>query len=420
MNNYRDLQIVIIGDGIAGYTAARQLRHLAPEVPVTLIGAEKTQPYSACALPDYLGGYLSKENIFLPPFHGLDGIKIWKGIAAEGFDPKDQRVSAGRQRLPYDKLILATGSVALVPPVPGTRLAGNFTLKTLADVEAILAWEGKSAVVVGSGAIGVEASIALRKREIEVTLIELLDRILPTAFDLEASRLFQKEIEKHGIKVLVGEKVVGVEGKDRVTGVKTSQGLITCDMVIWAAGVRPNTALAQDAGLEIGQFRGIKVNKEMATSVSNIYACGDCVETWDRILKRPGLSLLWASAKEQAAIVAHNCLGTAPREYPGSLGVLIVEAGDVTAVSAGFTEAALKDVGETTISTDMNDKGYTKLITKDGRILGVQFVGSLQGAGAVLAWMQKGTTLSAAREVLSNTIYLKGAPWYYQAARFVS
>ncbi|MDN5345049.1 MAG: hypothetical protein PWQ18_1163 [Clostridia bacterium] len=422
MGSYKDLKIVIIGDGIAGYTAARQIKRLAAEAPVTLIGAEKVPPYSACALPDYLAGYQGREGVFLPSFLELEGVEIRRGTLAEGIDTGEQRVKVSGQWLPYDRLILATGSVAIIPPVPGAGLPGNFTLKTLKDVDAILAWGGWAAVVVGSGAIGIETSLALREKGFEVTLIELLDRILPTAFDLEPSRLLQAEVEKHGVRVMVGEKVMEVKGQERVTGVGTTGGDIPCDLVIWAAGVRPNITLGREANLEIGQFRGLKVNAALATSAPYIYACGDCVETWDRVLQRPGLSLLWASAKEQAAVAASNCLGIA-REYPGSLGVLIEEIGTLTAVSAGFTEASLQNmpgIGAINVLKGKDACGYHKMLVQGEKIVGIQVVGHFRGAGAVLAWMQKGTPLAAIREVLDNPVYLSGAPWYNQAVRLVS
>lgn len=419
MVSRRGLEVVVVGDGIAGYTAAAEIRRLKPQANITLIGAEKLPPYSACALPDYLAGYQPREGVFISSLASMEGIKVIKGQVVEAIDTARQEVHAGGKRLTYDRLILATGSIAPVPSVPGAELHGNFTLKTLGDADAIRAWGGSKAVVVGSGAVGVETSLALRERGLEVTLVELLDHILPAAFDAEASCLLQAELEKHGIRVLVGEKVLAVEGRNRVSGVSTTCGRIGCELVIWAVGAQPRVALAREAKIDIGELRGIKVDHHMATSVPNVYACGDCVQTWDPLLKRPTLSLLWATAKEQAVVAASNCVGE-ERLYLGSLGVLVEEVGNVTAVAVGFTEAGLKDVSDIEVSTAQDASGYWKLITKDDQVLGLQFVGNLQGVGAVMAWMKRGTGLTAARKVLESPVYLKGAPWYYQGARFVA
>ncbi|MEA4901578.1 NAD(P)/FAD-dependent oxidoreductase [Desulfitobacterium sp.] len=411
--------IVIIGDGIAGYTVASRIHSLAPRTKVTLIGLEKVPLYSACALPDYLHGYQAREGIFVPELPGIDKIKLLKGTVVESIDVKQQKVKAGQQWIDYDKLILATGSSALVPPVPGAKIPGNFTLKSLADVEKIMAWGGRSAVVVGSGAIGVETSMALKERGLDVTLIEMVDRIMPTAFDLQASRILQAAVEKHGVKVLVNEKVMGVEGTDQVTGVTTTQGTIPSDLVIWAAGVRSNTVIAQEAGIKTGSLRGIKVDERMQTSEPNVYACGDCVQIWDRLLQKPTLSLLWASAKEQAEVAASSCLGF-ERVYQGALGVMIEEIGGVTAVSAGFTETSLKDADNLVVCERNNSNGYYKVIYTEEKILGVQFVGYYRGAGAVIAWMKNGVSPRQIQDVLNHESLFKGAPWYHQAERLFS
>jgi NADH oxidase (H2O2-forming) len=411
-------KIVIIGDGIAGYTAARRMRSLAPNADVTLIGAEAVPLYSACALPDYLHGYQTRERVFIPDLPEARALQVHKAVMAESVNAESQTVTFNGQAIPYDKLILATGSVAVIPPVPGAEIPGNFTLKTLSDVDKIIAWGGRSATVVGSGAIGLETSMALRARGLDVTLIEMLDRIMSTAFDKNAARILQSVAEGHGVRILTGEKVLGVEGAERVAGVATTQGRIDCDLVVWAAGVRPNNVLAREAGIEIGSCRGIKVNDRMETSVQNIYACGDCVEVWERVLHRPALSLLWASAKEQAEIAACNSLGI-ERIYQGALGVVVEEIGDLTAVSAGYSESSLEDEDiKFDVHESNTEQGYYKIICDHEKILGVQLVGCCGGAGAVIALIKKEASPQQVLDVLHDEISLKAAPWYYQAARF--
>lgn len=408
-------RIVIIGDGIAGLTAARHIRRLNQNAKVTVIGAESVPLYSACALPDYLHGYQDRDGVFVPPFPELSKVKVIKNQIVDKIDREIQRVHMGDEYIDYDRLILATGSNAVVPPVPGAKIPGNFTLKTLGDVERIMDWGGHSAVVIGSGAIGVETSMALRARGLRVTLIEMVDRIMPTAFDSAASQILQNSLEKHEINVLVNEKVLGVEGTEKVRGVMSTRGSIDCELIVWAAGVRPNTSLAQDAGIQIGNFRGIKVDDQMRTSDPRIFACGDCIETWEQVLGKPALSLLWGSAKEQAEVAARNALGM-EKCYPGALGVMIEEIGGQLAVATGYTESALVDIPHR-VQEDQNNLGYYKVIYNDEKILGFQMIGNTVGSGAVISWIKKGANPKKILEILNDPKSLQSAPWYGAAAR---
>ncbi len=409
-------RIVIIGDGIAGHTAARHIAAARTETKVTLVGAENEGPYSACALPDHLAGR-PRSGIFLPPVPERGKVEILAGTVADGIDPAGRLVSVAGSQLPYDKLIIATGSRAFVPPVPGSELPGNFTVKTLRDVENISAWGGKAAVVIGSGAIGLETAMALKERGLAVTVIEMLGRILPTAFDQPAADQLARELEAHDIAVLVSRKVVKVAGDAKVTQVCTDAGDIPCDLLIWAAGVRPNTDLAAQAGLEIGRLRGIKTDASMATSMPDIYACGDCVETFSRLTGEPTLSLLWGAAKEQAVVAASNCSGE-PRQYPGAFGVMIEIIGSLTAVSAGFTASAPNVPADVEVEDAWTPGGYRRLVTAAGKIIGVQLVGDCRGAGALIAAVKKGLPSTAIAAVLANPVERKRAPWFQSASRF--
>lgn len=409
-------RIIIIGDGIAGHTAARHIAAARPKTNVTLVGVEREGPYSACALPDYLAGR-PRNGIFLPPFPTRGKVEVITGAVADGIDPAKRLVSVNGAPLPYDKLIIATGSRAFVPPVPGADLPGNFTVKTLGDVENIKAWGGKTAVVIGSGAIGLETAMALKERGLAVTVVEMLDRILPTAFDQPAADQLARELEAHDIAVQVSRKVVKVAGDAKVSQVCTDAGDLPCDLVIWAAGVRSNTDIAAQAGLEIGRFRGIRTDAFMATSMPDIYACGDCVETFSRLTGEPTLSLLWGAAKEQAVVAASNCIGE-QRQYPGAFGVMIEIIGSLTAVSAGFTASAPNAPADVEAEDVRTTEGYRRLVTAAGKIIGVQLVGDCRGAGALIAAVKKGLDRTAIAAVLANPVERKRAPWFQSASRF--
>ena len=183
--------VVILGNGVAGNTAASTIRHLDSRIEITLISAETYPEYTACALPHYLAGEFERQRLFLKSEedYPAEGIKTIFGRTVSGIDPEKKQVLLGDESLSYDKLIMATGSRPLVPPIPGVDLEGVFSLKSPGDADRILEGLGQTAVVVGSGPIGVETAISLKKQGDQVYLIELLERIMPKIFDEEAASL---------------------------------------------------------------------------------------------------------------------------------------------------------------------------------------------------------------------------------------
>ena len=274
------MEVLIIGNGIAGNEVASSLRALGSDCAITCLSAEPYPEYDPCSLTYFVGGDVNRDCVFRKRDGEIDGVRLLFGERATSIDPVRHTVSSEKgNTYRYNSLVLAHGGNLFVPPIQGVQMLGVFACKQLGDAEALSFHAGSSAVVIGSGAIGIEAAEALKKRDYEVRVVELLDWILPTLFDEPAARILEQRLVTAGIAVYCGEKVLRIEGSGRVEKVVTNKREISCDTVVLATGVVPGVALARTAGVEIG--RGIKVDRGMRTSVDDIYACGDCVEAID-------------------------------------------------------------------------------------------------------------------------------------------
>ncbi|MEN6327891.1 MAG: FAD-dependent oxidoreductase [Syntrophomonas sp.] len=403
------MRIIIIGNGAAGNQAAQTIQNYDPEVEITILGAESIPFYSACALPDYLAGWIKREQLFLRNSLDRHQVKIRLGQTVEDIKPDRQAVTAGGELLFYDRLIIASGSRPVLPNIPGTGLPGNFVIKSVQDIDRILAHNPRRIVVIGSGNIGIEAAETLEYRGCRVSIIEMMPRIMPRLFDEQPALLIRKILENHGIEIHTGEKAREVIGNDRVAGLVTDHREIACDTVIWAAGVRQNTELARAAGIEIGGLGGIKVDSQMKTSHPEIYACGDCVETSDLLTGKPALCLLWSCAKAQAEVAARNCLGE-KIVYPGALKLVAEEAYGKPCVAAGLLEEELDTEGLKIIEQE-TENTYHRILIKDERIMGVQAVGSMEAVGPLLYLMKKMIKPSEIKRIVNSPALLKNMPW---------
>jgi len=307
-------------------------------------------------------------------------------------DTKTVRTTEGKEYA-FDKLLLATGGKAIVPLIPGVDKEGISTLKTMADAERIYNMKGSRAVVIGAGSIGVEACISLTRRGIKATLLEQLGQVMPTVFDAEGAAIVQQRIEDLGIEVFTGEKAVKFTGDKRVTGVVTDNRELPCDMVVLSVGVRPSAELAVQAGLTIGDLKGVRVDETMMTSVRDIYAAGDVAETMDIARDTWFLNAIWPCAFEQGRIAGLNMAGQKTL-YPGSyrrnsIGNFI----GIPAISMGVTQAescAMASAEDEFREIRVRTKdSYKKLVLKNGKIVGAILVGQTQKAGLMSILLRK-------------------------------
>ncbi len=380
------MRFVVIGNGIAGNTAAEKVRELDPRAEITMVSDESESFYTACALPHYLSGDIKRNALFVKRRRDYQShrIKPVFGCRVVALDTANKKVIFDGGSLDYDRLVLATGARPLVPPIEGVQLPGVCTFKYIGDAARIAKHIPETAVVVGSGPIGTEVAIALRKKGAKVYIIELMGRMMPRLFDDRAASLLSGILAARGIEVSTGERALRIVGNGRVEAIVTDKRTVGCELIVMAAGMRANSEIAKEAGISVAARGGIIVDRQMMTSSSEVFACGDCVEAADFLTGAPSMIQLWHNAKDQAEVAASNAAGT-QRNYSGSINITSLDVFGNHAVSFGTVQADLAGrAGIEVIDKAHGENGYHRLVLDHGRIVGAQFVGDLEDMGAVL------------------------------------
>lgn len=387
---------LIIGNSAGGIGAVEAIRQVDKSGTITIVSDE---PYSAYSRP-LISAYLAKErpleNILYrkTDFYEVNNVNAVLGVKVARLEPENHSVelSDGRS-IEFEKLLLATGGVPIFPKTEGSDLKGVFTFTTLNDAKAIDSFIGKGpkaakkkvrAVVIGGGLIGVSVTEALVKRGVAVTIVEMRDRVLNVVLDEAGSALEADALDKVGVKIVTGHTVSKINGEaGSVSGATLDNGKeLPCDMVIVAIGVQPRIEIVKDTGLKVN--RGIVVDRHMATSNPDIYACGDVAEAYDFVLGQNRLTPIWPNAYVGGRVAALNMAGV-PTEYPGGtamnashyFGVSIVSAGIVSKPDATYEEISSK-----------KDHSYKKVLLKDGRVVGLVFSGDIERAGIIYNLMK--------------------------------
>lgn len=367
--------LVIIGGVAAGPKIAAKARREDPDLPITLVTDEPMISYAGCGTPYYLGGTFKRREQLLVrtvgDFCAKNETTMLVEHRAVSIDRAAHTVQVvnltnGETKvLEYSKLAICTGATPFVPPIDGLPAEGVFTLRTVTDAFAIddymNLYNGRRAVVVGAGYIGLEMAEQFRERGLEVTVIELAPQVLPR-FDQTVARAVERELERLGCDVLLGTQVTGIDKDHRgkVTAVRTSRGPVPADLVMMSIGVRPNVGLARDCGLELGKTGAIWVNPRMQTSDPDIYAAGDCVETVHRMTGEPTWIPLGSTANKMGRTAAINIVG-GHDEFPGVVGTSLVRVGKMNVGVTGLGQMALDqgDYDYESVCVPQNDKpGY--------------------------------------------------------------
>lgn len=395
------MKTLIIGGVAAGTKTAAKLKREDRSAEVTVITKDRDISYAGCGLPYYVGGLIeSREELIVntpAKYAGLTGVEVKTGKEAIALhaDKKEviaKDVETGKEETyNYDKLVLAVGASPAKLPIEGTELSGVFKMRTPDDATNIRTYveenQVKKAVVIGAGFIGLEVAENLKAKGVQVTVIDFASQILPNIVDTEVAVYAKKHLLKEGIRVITGTKAEEIMGEDHVTGVKTSAGLLRCDLLIMAAGIRPNTDFLQDSGLEM--FKGtIIVDKTMKTNLEDVYAAGDCVMVTNRITGKPQWSPMGSSANLEGRTLAQVLTGT-KKEHPGVLGTGVVKLPGLNIGRTGLTEEQAKNAGYdvVTVVAPTDDKAHyypdagffiTKLIAEKEthKLLGVQVLGT--------------------------------------------
>ncbi|MGQ9571820.1 MAG: NAD(P)/FAD-dependent oxidoreductase [Dehalococcoidia bacterium] len=400
-------QYLIIGNSAGGVAAAEAIREVDGEGAITIVSEERYPAYSRPLVSEYLAGERSLDSILLRPadFYERNKIEALLGTKAAhiDFDRRLVELTDGR-RLAWRKLLLATGGAPIVPKLKGSHRQGMFTFTTLEDAERIgqALTRGCTAVVVGGGLIGVSLTQALVQRGVTVVIMELMDRLLSTALDAEASRLVEQALRAQGVEIILGQtarEIVGrPEDNRRVGGVILEGGrTIACDGVVFAIGVAPRTELVRESPVALN--RGIVVDRRMATSCRDVYACGDAAEAYDFVHKANRLIPVWPNAVAGGRVAGYNMAGRRAR-YEGSTSMNALNCFGLSVVAAGLVDAKDDPICEVLAASSAANGTYHKIVLKNNRILGMIFVGDIERSGVVFGLMKDGVNVRRFKEAL--------------------
>ena len=394
-------RLVIVGGGIAAYTAAAEARRLDPNASITLLSEEAQGFYNRLNLTRFLNKELEKPALF---DFGADWLKQQKvelrtGAKVTGLQTGTKELQlADGESVAYDACILAHGAVPAFPVFWREGLEGLLALRTLAHAEALAsrATEGQSVVVVGGGVLGLEAASGFAKAGAKVTVIEIQDRLMPRQLDPEAAGRLRAHLQGLGIEFRMGGGVRELRGTDKVEALVLSDGtVLKADTIMVSAGIQPQVSWAKAAGLSCG--RGIEVDDAMATSADGVWACGDVAQWRGQV---PGL---WAVAQEQALVAAASALGK-PAAFKGSVVLTQLKCAGVECISMGDTSDL--SAGGPVLSEDGQ---YRRLFTRHGLPVGAILYGTSKGLGDWRKLVEDGLALERLRARVLPGLSLAGA-----------
>jgi nitrite reductase (NADH) large subunit len=391
--------LVVIGNGMAGMRAVEELlKHEAgTRYNITVFGAEPHVNYNRIMLSSVLAGDKTVDEIVINSREWYDenGIHLFTGDAVTAIDREARIVTtASGHAMPYDKLLIATGSRPLAPPIPGLNLPGVCAFRDIADVDKMLeaARTHKRAVVIGGGLLGLEAAWGLKQRGMSVALVHLMPTLMERQLDVAAGQLLQRDLDRRGIAFFTDGQTEEITGTERAEGVQLADGrYISADLVVLAIGIRPNIDLARAAGLEVN--RGIVVTDDMRTSDPDIFAVGECVEHRGQVFG------LVAPIWDQAKVCGARLSGDETLEFAAQALSTSLKITGVDVVSAGALMAADEADDEITLRDD--SKGlYKKIVLRDGKLVGAVLYGEVADGQWYLQLMRDQQDVSALRERL--------------------
>jgi NADPH-dependent 2,4-dienoyl-CoA reductase/sulfur reductase-like enzyme/rhodanese-related sulfurtransferase len=366
-------KILIVGAVALGPKVACRVKRLNFNAQVTMIDRDNHISYGGCGIPYFVGGdvpeidglrstsaHVLRDAKF---FEQAKGVRVLTSCEALAIDRRKKSVrvrfidTGAQAALDYDKLVLATGAVPVVPPLPGNDLPGVTQVADLHHAQHIkeLIAKGKinRAVVIGAGAIGIEMVEALTDLwDVETTLVEMQNQVLPMAVGPDMARVLQRHLQERGATVKLSHRLIRILGKPDtgVTGVETSGGTIDCDLVVQAVGVRPNTSLAREAGLAVGATGGILVDDHLRTTDPDIYAGGDCIEVSHLVSGHRCHFSLGSLANRQGRVIGTNLAGGQAR-FTGAVGNFCLKVFDMGVFRAGLTEKEARATGFDPVAT---------------------------------------------------------------------
>lgn len=377
---------VIVGNGVAGTSAAEEIRKQDPKGSIDIFSTEDKSFYYRIRLPEVVAGDIQEDTIVAknPNWYKDQGMNLHLETQVTAIDAeKKTLITDDDQEFPYDRLLLATGSHSFIPPIQGSDQPGVFALRTMQDVREIRKWAqgSENAVLIGGGLLGLEAGNGLRKLGKKVTVVEVFPRLLPRQLDAKGASRLQSMLEDMGFRFCLGAKTTSIEGEHAADKVILDDGTsLPADLILVSAGVRPNLGLAQQLNLDLD--KGIKVNEYLQTSRPDIYAAGDVTEFQGRVYG------IWPAAQEQGRLAGRNMTGNGQLQpYQGTVmantlkvvGIDLASAGEIDA--EGRYEARIKE----------DEHCYRKIVLDGQSIIGCIMLGDTRGFQKVTELMQKGS-----------------------------
>jgi len=399
-------RLVIIGGVAAGMSAAARARRLDPELEIVAYERTGYVSYGSCGLPYLISGVVPEASTLIartPEQFARQGIETHTHHEVLAIDAARQTVrirdldQGHESSVAYDRLVIATGASAIRPPLPGLDLEGVFVLRNLEDGIALQRFLGEEqpsrAVIVGGGYVGVEMAEAFVQRGLETTMLDMQPQVLDN-FDPDVAQKMQDELERNGVTVSVDDAAQGIEGdgQGRVRAVVSQRGRYDADLVLIGVGVRAESLLAKEAGVELGVKGAIAVDERMRTSVPHVYAAGDCAETFHLLLKGPSYVPLGSTANKQGRVAGTNAAG-GEATFGGVVGTAITKAFKLGIAVTGLTEKAAqqRDLPARAVNIEHGTRAHyypgpgsvhVKLVWNDldGRLLGAQIAGPVAEA----------------------------------------
>ena len=367
------MKVIIIGGIAAGMSAAAKFKRLSPNDDVVVYEKGDIVSFGACGLPYYVGGFFDDSNEMIartPEAFREAGVEIHTKHEVTNVDFSNKKVTVKNLNTnevleeSYDKLMIASGARAIIPPIKNIDLENVVTLKSMDDGnklrELMSKEENKKIAIIGAGFIGLEAAEAAKHRGKEVTVIQLQDRVLQEVFDKDITDILEEELRENGVNLLLSETVTELIGDGKVSKVKTNKREIEADIVILATGVKPNTDFLNCDEIKMIRNGAIVVDKYGRTSVEDVYAAGDCATINSLITDREIYVPLATGANKLGRIVGENLAGQ-NNSFQGSMASSCIKVMDMEAARTGLSEKEVLNLGfnyKTKFITDMNQTSY--------------------------------------------------------------
>ena len=389
------LRYVIVGNGVAGVTAAQSIVRADPAAEVHIFGVEPYPYYQRPRLWEFLAGEIEQQTLYFRPleWYAAQGIQVHLGERVTALDPAEHRLTladrGSTKFVVYDRLLLATGAQPFVPPFAGADKDGVFTLRTLDDARAMKAYAGDvlSVVVIGCGLLGLETARALLSLGLDVSLIESAPHLLPRQLDAEGAQVLQARLEATGLHFLTNAATEAILGNGRVTGVRLKDGrVVEGEMVLISTGIRSRVDLAREAGLEVN--RGLIVDEQLRTSAADVYAAGDVAEFEGVVYG------IIPAAIEQAQVAAANMVADGSAIYSGTVPATTLKIVGIDLTSLGEATAT----GDELVVLRQMDPAtgvYQRLALRDGKIVGAILLGDTRNVRPLKQLIATGHDVSA-------------------------